>query len=235
MATSGRVPRDASRGARSRRLSLACVQSSSRSLTTAGAVRACGARRSLAAVSLVAGVAWGLLPLREAPSDARIARFIEERKTELDERLVSAVGVASGNRQTPPALAASMVGDAARAASTVDPAEIVASEVVAARRDSGRCGGPACWPRRRFSSADKARQSYDAVVARAVPGARRSRGHAGRRARSGRARTSPSRRRLVGNQAPVVAQLLRVERRRRQRLARDRDAERMRPAASRWR
>ena len=34
----------------------------------------------------------------ETPSDRRIARFIEERTTELDERLVSAVGVAAAER-----------------------------------------------------------------------------------------------------------------------------------------
>src|SRR5690349_22149807 len=37
----------------------------------------------VAAILTITAVVWGLLPLREAPSDARIARFIEERKTEL--------------------------------------------------------------------------------------------------------------------------------------------------------
>src|SRR5262249_53463653 len=83
----------------------------------------------LAILFVAASVVWGLLPVREAPSDARIARFIEERKQELDERLVSAVGVIAQQRQQA-GLAASMVGDAARAASKVDPAEIVASEVL---------------------------------------------------------------------------------------------------------
>src|SRR5947207_7666005 len=64
-----------------------------------------------AVVVVIAAVVWGLRPLREAPSDARIARFIEERKTELDERLVSAVSVIARDT-APPGLAASMVGDA---------------------------------------------------------------------------------------------------------------------------
>src|SRR3954471_18292143 len=64
---------------------------------------------TLAAVALIlviVGVVRALLPLREAPSDKQIARFIEERKTELDERLVSAVSVA-GQEQARPRLAAS--------------------------------------------------------------------------------------------------------------------------------
>src|SRR5258708_1832491 len=82
---------------------------------------------AVVAAGLIVGAAvWGLLPLRETPSDARIARFIEERKTELDERLVSAVSVAAAERT---GLSASMVRDAARAAALVDPAEIVAAEV----------------------------------------------------------------------------------------------------------
>jgi hypothetical protein len=47
----------------------------------------------LAALLVAAALVRGLLPLRDAPSDARIARFIEERRADLDERLVSAVSV----------------------------------------------------------------------------------------------------------------------------------------------
>jgi hypothetical protein len=41
----------------------------------------------------VGAVAWALAPLRHRPSDARVARFIEERAPALDDRLVSAVDV----------------------------------------------------------------------------------------------------------------------------------------------
>src|SRR5882724_2276614 len=61
---------------------------------------------AMAMVAAVGVVILALRPLRETPSDARIARFIEERKTELDERLVSAVAVA--RLDVPPRLAVSM-------------------------------------------------------------------------------------------------------------------------------
>src|SRR6185369_15792439 len=41
----------------------------------------------LTLILAIAAIVRGLLPLRDEPSDAQIARFIEERKTELDERL----------------------------------------------------------------------------------------------------------------------------------------------------
>src|SRR5437868_14184575 len=46
---------------------------------------------SLAAVAAVTVCLW---PLRRAPHDAKVARFIEERAPSLDDRLVSAVDVA---------------------------------------------------------------------------------------------------------------------------------------------
>src|SRR5205085_10615581 len=44
-------------------------------------------------VAVAVAIWYGLRGVREVPSDARIARFVEERHAELDERLVSAVGV----------------------------------------------------------------------------------------------------------------------------------------------
>src|SRR3954468_9559217 len=38
-------------------------------------------------VALIGCVLWGLWPLRDVPSSARLARFIEERKPGLDEGL----------------------------------------------------------------------------------------------------------------------------------------------------
>src|SRR5262245_55075960 len=149
---------------------------------------------------IVTAVVWGFLPLREAPSDARIARFIEERRKELDERLVSAVGVIA-QRQAPSGLAASMVGDAARAASAVDPAEIVAAEVLR-RAGIQAVAAVLLVSAAGFFVRDKARQSYDAlafalfpahVVLEVTPG--------DARIQSGSNFTVTAR--LVGNQAPV--------------------------------
>jgi uncharacterized protein DUF4175 len=53
----------------------------------------------LAAVTLllaVGAIAWAVAPLRHRPSDARVARFIEERAPALDDRLASAVDLIDG-------------------------------------------------------------------------------------------------------------------------------------------
>jgi hypothetical protein len=162
----------------------------------------------LTVIFVVASVVWGLLPLREAPSDARIARFIEERKHELDERLVSAVGVIA--QQGPPAgLAASMVGDAARAASRVDPAEIVASEVLR-RAGIQAVAAVLLLATAGFFVRDRARRSYDAVALALFPA------HIVLEVTPGDARVQAGANltvvaKLVGNDAPVVAQLFRSE------------------------
>ena len=170
---------------------------------------ALGAIGVLAILLILAAVVWGLLPLRETPSDARIARFIEERKTELEERLVSAVGVASQQTETSPRLAASMMRDAARAASGVDPAEIVASEVLR-RAGIQAVAAVLLLALVTFAFRDKVRQSYDAlafalfpahIVLEVTPG--------DARVQSGSNFTVAAR--LVGNDAPVVAQLFRSE------------------------
>src|SRR5262245_62189465 len=76
-----------------------------------------------AVVLTLAAIVWGLLPLRRVPGDRQVARFIEERSPELDDRLVSAVDVATGERQTP--LAAPMLADAARRASDVEASGVI--------------------------------------------------------------------------------------------------------------
>src|SRR5215470_509298 len=63
-----------------------------------------------AVVLTLAAILWGLLPLRRIPGDRQVARFIEERAPELDDRLVSAVDIATGERTT--ALAGRMLADA---------------------------------------------------------------------------------------------------------------------------
>ena len=145
----------------------------------------------------------------QIPSDARIARFIEERKSELDERLVSAVGVARATG-APAGLAASMVGDAARAASADRSREIVASEVLRRAGIQAVAALLAAVRRSASSSATTMRQSYDAVAWRLFPA------HVVLEVTPGDARVQAGSNftveaRLVGNQAPVVAQLLRSD------------------------
>ena len=160
----------------------------------------------LAVILVIAAIVWGLLPMGEAPSDRRIARFIEERKTELDERLVSAVSVVA-QQAMPPGLAASMVGDAARAAAAVDPAEIVASEVLR-RAGIQAVAAVLLFAVVAFSVREKARQSYDALAFALFPA------HVVLDVTPGDARIQAGSNltvvaRLVGNDAPVVAQLFR--------------------------
>src|SRR5512138_3821570 len=42
-------------------------------------------------VAALGTIVWAVWPVRHVPSDRKVARFIEERHGELDERLVSAV------------------------------------------------------------------------------------------------------------------------------------------------
>ena len=103
--------------------------------------------------ALLAVVWWGVQPLRQAPDDRRVARFIEERAPSLEDRLVSAVDVATqpASLPAPPGLASVMVADAARRLEGVGVEEIIPAEAVrrlgfqavAAALAAGRC-----WSRR---------------------------------------------------------------------------------------
>ena len=162
----------------------------------------------LTLILAIAAIVRGLLPLRDAPSDAQIARFIEERKTELDERLVSAVGVVA-QEQAMPRLAASMIGDAARAAADVDPAEIVAAEVLRRARIQA-LAALLLMGVLLFDVRHMARRSYDALALAMFPA------HVILDVTPGDARVQAGSNftvlaRLVGNEAPVVAQLFRSE------------------------
>ena len=144
-----------------------------------------------------------------SPADAQVARFIEERAPALDDRLVSAVDVAeaSGSGRRSSLLAGPMLADAARA-----------SARRSRRRDSARdaCAAPAFQAAaaalvlaRRccvFGARTRATGARRGVAARCFPRASRS---TSRRAtpasRPARALTIQAR--LVGNRAPVVAQL----------------------------
>lgn len=84
------------------------------------------------AVAMAAGaVIWGLWPARDHPSNARVARFIEEADPTLADRLVSAVDVLDSGRETDvPLLAGPMLADASRRAAVVEPSTIVPGAAV---------------------------------------------------------------------------------------------------------
>src|SRR5580765_1078078 len=61
---------------------------------TDGAPVALMALAAAAAVAAAGAIAWCLAPLRRVPADGQVARYIEERASSLDDRLVTAVDVA---------------------------------------------------------------------------------------------------------------------------------------------
>jgi hypothetical protein len=157
-------------------------------------------------VATVALLAWALWPVRETPSDARVARFIEEAVPSLDDRLVSAVDVMVAAPDVSP-LAGPMLADASRRASAVDPAAVVPPQrlrragfqAAASLLLVGAVG---------FGGRGVARQSFDALSLSLFPARVRldvTPGNA--RIQAGTALTIEAR--LVGNSAPAVAQLLR--------------------------
>src|SRR5216684_8955532 len=163
----------------------------------------------VACVAVAALVAWALWPVREVPSDARGARVIEEADPSLDDRLASAVDVIIA---APPAAARSslaepMLADASRRASAVDPAAVVPPQrlrragfqAAAAVLLVGAVG---------FSGRGVARQSLDALSLSLFP-ARVRLDVAPGNARIQAGTPLAIEARLVGNRAPVVAQLLR--------------------------
>ncbi len=131
----------------------------------------------LVALALVAGaIVWGFWPVRRTPSDAQVARFIEERDPSLDDRLASAVDLLVARRESEaPGLAAPMVADAARRACVVDPSS---------RRSSRGCGRAArrCCVLRPPHRATVVR----CAVAHLVSFARRAGDHAGECPRAAR-------------------------------------------------
>ena len=133
---------------------------------------------------VVAAIVWGVAPLRHTPSDARLARFIEERTPSLDDRLVSAVDLVQSERYgSSPAIAEPMLADAARRAGAVDLDQIVPI-VAACWRPGGRGRRDPRRPRfgcPRAGAADARRR-----VAGPVPFTRHARGDAGQRAHQGR-------------------------------------------------
>src|ERR1700682_5273269 len=79
--------------------------------------RALAALGVAATVLAIAALVWGLWPVRRAPSDTQLARFIEESEPSLDDRLASAVDLlASGREADASRLVEPMVADARRRA-----------------------------------------------------------------------------------------------------------------------
>ena len=97
----------------------------------------------VATAGIFAGIAlsFALLPLRQPPSDRQIARFIEEQSGGLDEVIVTAVD----NLQSASGRVADLiVGDAVRAARTVDPHRIVTNDTMS-RAGIGAAVGSAAF------------------------------------------------------------------------------------------
>lgn len=161
----------------------------------------------IAVAAVLGALAWAAWPVRKVPTDRMVARFIEERTPSLDERLVSAVDVATARDPNErPALASAMVRDAARAASGVEAASIIPDDVL--RRHQLRAAA-ACVALvvALVASRHTARQTYDAATLTLFPSHVRLEVTPGNtRVQLGADLTVDAQ--LVGNTAPVIAQLL---------------------------
>ena len=155
----------------------------------------------LAALAALATCFW---PLRRAPRDAVVARFIEERAPSLDDRLVSAVDVA-GRRDAAPGLAAAMLADAARRTSAIDIDTIVSARAL--RRAALQAAAAAIvLGIVLFAARGPAREAVDAASLTLFP-ARTALDVKPGNARIKAGSPLAIEARLVGNRAPVIAQL----------------------------
>ena len=160
-----------------------------------------------AALAAVAAVVWAFWPARAIPSDGRVARFVEEREQSLDDRLVSAAELASSG--APPTMVARLfTDDVGRRASEVDPAAIVPSETL--RRAGLQAAASLLLVAMiAFAGRSTIRQAVDALSLRLFPSRIALEVTPGSvRLPSGSPLTIEAR--LVGNTAPVVAQVLRA-------------------------
>ena len=153
---------------------------------------------------VVAGAVWGTAPLRGMPDDRQVARFIEEHDSSLDDRLVSAVDVAE-HPSAAAGLAEPMLADAAKRLRDLDIETILPREAV--RRGGFQAAAATLVLIVLIVSARHTiRQAFDATALVLFP----SRvtldvtpGNA--RIKAGSALSVQAR--LVGNLAPVAAQL----------------------------
>ena len=170
---------------------------------TTGAPVALIALAAGALVLTASAFAFCLWPLRRVPPDAAIARFIEERDPALDDRLVSAVDVARG--ASAPGLAEAMLADAARRSARVDVDAIVPSQML--RRAGAQAAAAAVvLAVVLFAARGPARDAADAASLTLFPA------RIGLDVKPGNARIKAGtpvtiEARLIGNQAPVIAQL----------------------------
>jgi hypothetical protein len=168
----------------------------------------------LGAVALAAGVlvvgalVRGARAVGPPPTDARVARFIEEADSSLDDRLVSAVDLLSSTPDGRPGLAGPLLADAARRADTVDPAAVVPG--VRLRRAAVLAAGVLVLIGSiAFFGRGVLRESRDAITLALFPSRVTIEVLPGdMRVRAGDPLTIQAR--LVGNTAPVVVRLLRA-------------------------
>ena len=157
-----------------------------------------------AAALLAAGaLTWCLAPLRRVPADSQVARFIEERAPSLGDRLVTAVDVSEA--KDPPALAGMMIADAARRSSAIDVDTIVSGESLR-RAGFQAAAAAAALAIVLFASRGPARQAVDAASLTLFPG------RVDLNVTPGNARVKAGsplaiQARLVGNRAPIIAQV----------------------------
>ncbi len=172
---------------------------------TTGAPMALVGLAALTILIVVGAIGWAVAPLRRSPADLQVARFIEERAPALDDRLVTAVDVAEGRSSVTPMIAGPLVADAARRARDVPIDTVIPSETLRRAGFQAAAAALVCLAVL-FFARGPARQSLDAaslslwparVTLEVTPGSARVKAgvplaiHA----------------RLVGNRAPVIAQV----------------------------
>jgi len=173
------------------------------------AVRSPLALAAVAASALLlalASIGWAMLPLRARPSDAQVARFVEERVPSLDDRLATAVDVVSTTKyKTSRVLAEPLVADAARRADAVDLDTVVASAHLRRSRIQAAVASAVLLVVLFFAK-EPARQSLDAASLALFP-ARATLEVVPGDVRVKEGATVAIEARLAGNTAPVAARL----------------------------
>ncbi len=184
-------------------LALAAVAVASASARSPVVLAVVGA---LALLAVVGAIVWALVPLRRRPSDRRLARLVEDRVPALDDRIATAVDVVSSDAwKHTRLLAEPLIRDAARRADAVDVDAVVAP---AQLRRSGTGAAAAIVTLLVFMvmAKEPARRSLDAASLTLFPA------HVTLDVTPGDARVKEGASvsvgaRLVGNAAPVAAEL----------------------------